>query len=87
MSSPVDAMLDNLSCIGNSLAIGNLWKCMKEGDNFTRTQVCQAAKYIIADMIDHDIEDTPFIGNLMRQIYISLDHPLPTLDEESLQLL
>ncbi len=57
---------------------------MKEGDTLTRTQVCLVAKFIIADMIDHDIEDIPFIGDLMRQIYISLDHPIPTLDEKSL---
>ncbi len=38
-------------------------------------------------MTENDIEDTPFVGDLMRQIYISLKHPLPTLDKERLEQL
>ncbi|KAL7462137.1 hypothetical protein ACHAXS_002525, partial [Conticribra weissflogii] len=30
-------------------------------------------------MMENDIEDTPFVGDLMRQIYNSLKHSSPTL--------
>ncbi len=60
---------------------------MKEGNTLTRIQVWHAANSIIADMMENDIDDTPFVGDLMRQIYISLEHPLPTPDEEWLDWL
>ncbi len=86
-SSHVDAMLNTISYIQRSSAIANLCRVMKDGDSLTRKQVHQAANSILADMMENDIKDTPFVGDLMRDIYISLEHPLPTIDEEKLEQL
>ncbi len=86
-SSNVDAMLNTISYIQRSSALANLCRVMEDGDSLTRKQVLQAANSILADMMDNDIKDTPFVGDLMRDIYVSLEHPLPTIDQERLEQL
>ncbi len=83
----VDAMLNTISYIQRSSALTNLCRVTKDGDSLTRRQVRQLANSIITDMMENDIKDTPFVGGLMREIYISLEHPLLTIDEERLDRL
>ncbi len=53
--------------------------CVDDGERLRVCQVREVAESMLEEMEYNFVQDPPLEGDLMRQIYISLNHPLPTI--------
>ncbi len=86
-TSPVDESLICLQYIVNNCDFQNLWAQVSNGESLTICQIKEAAESVIEDINKGNVHEPPLEGDLMRQIYQSMNQPLPTITNQRQEVL